>query len=61
VKNTVKWQIIEYWSKVQDAIDNMPRQPNYKGHKEIMSIYSPKSCVGKIENMIDVKNLLKEK
>lgn len=40
--------ILSDWSKINQVIEDMPKQPNWKGEQEIRKLYNPKSCINKL-------------
>jgi len=45
--------LLEDWSNIDDIIRDIPRQPNYNGEKEILSIYSPELCIDRLLKAIE--------
>jgi len=41
--------LLSDWSNIWEVIQDMPRQWNWKGDKEVRGIYNPKSCVDRLE------------
>lgn len=40
--------LLSDWSNIWEIIEDMPKQWNWKGDKEIRGIYNPKSCVDRL-------------
>lgn len=45
--------LLEDWSNINEVIDTMPKNANWKGMKEIQNIYSPEITVNMLEEAIE--------
>ena len=52
--------LLSDWSNIWKVIQDMPRQWNWKGDKEIRSIYTPKFCVNRLLEGIEEYGKIKE-
>jgi len=41
-------ELLSDWNKINDVIESMPRQANWKGEQEIRKLYNSKSCVDRL-------------
>jgi len=51
--------LLDDWSNIEDIINNIPKEFNYKGRQEILKTYSPDVCVNRLLEAIDTYGKIK--
>ena len=45
--------LLSDWSRLEDVLKDLPREPNIKGRSEILKIYSPEICIDRLLKAIE--------